>query len=90
MIKEKITSAEVLGTGISIMGVLYLGIRDSQFSSVYLKGDGIIIISMVLLTVYLALARKNRTGSPFWYYIVPLYFTGGLICLFIAILTDRI
>ncbi len=87
MVKEKITSLEILGTAVSIGGVIYLGFKDSHFSSSYLKGDGIIIISMVFLTLYLALARKNRSDTPFWYYIVPLYFTGGLVCLIMALLT---
>jgi len=87
MINERITALEILGSLLTVSGVFYLGARDSQYSSSYLLGDGIMIVSMLLLTFYLALARKNRSDTPLWYYIVPLYFTGGITCLIIAVLT---
>jgi len=81
MIREHLTKSELTGTALAITGSIYLGLKDSRYSIEYLTGDFYCFISMILVTLYLAFARLYRKSSRLWFYMVPLYFTGGLVCL---------
>lgn len=85
MIREKITLRELLGTLLALTGTFYLGLKDSHYAIEYLKGDILCFISMILITLYLAYARRYRRNTKLWFYMVPLYVTGGVICFFIAL-----
>ncbi len=81
MVGEKITLLEVIGSCLAIGGVIFLGIKDSGYSTEYLKGDATVITSMILLVLYLALGKRNRKKAPLWFYMVPVYLVGGILCL---------
>ncbi|MDC7234510.1 MAG: DMT family transporter [Spirochaetales bacterium] len=84
LIREKITPWEILGSILALSGALFLGLKDSRYAAEYIKGDVLCFIGMLFVTLYLALARRNRKNSPLWFYMIPLYMTGGIICLVIA------
>jgi drug/metabolite transporter (DMT)-like permease len=86
MIREKITLRELGGSILALGGALFLGLKDSSYSLSYIKGDILVFIAMILLTFYLALARKHRKDASLWFYTVPVYLTGGLVCLITSIL----
>lgn len=85
MIREKITKWELMGSILALTGTFYLGLKDSHYAVEYLKGDILCFISMIFVTFYLAFARRYRKNTRLWFYMVPLYITGGLVCFFIAL-----
>ncbi len=87
MLREKITKVELTGSVLALSGVFFLGTKDSEFASQYIKGDILVFLAMILVTLYLAFARKNRKNSLLWFYMVPLYVTGGLLCFIIGMIT---
>jgi drug/metabolite transporter (DMT)-like permease len=80
MIGEKIKKREIIGTVFTIMGLLVLVYSDYELSGEHLKGDIICLFSMILFTVYLALAKKNCHFDSMWLYIFPLYLVAGIFC----------
>ena len=87
LIRERITPIEITGSILALSGSFYLGAKDYSFASEYLKGDLLCFICMIFVTLYLALARSNRKNTALWFYMVPLYLTGGLVCMGIAVAT---
>jgi len=87
LIREKPAVREVLGTILALSGAFFLGLKDSRYAASYLTGDLLCFASMIFVTVYLALARRNRKKTRLWFYMVPLYITGGLLCLLFALIT---
>jgi drug/metabolite transporter (DMT)-like permease len=83
-LRERLTRAEVLGTFCAFAGGLVLAFSDYRYSPEHLPGDGICLASMLCLTVYLVLARRNRTFHSIWLYTVPLYAAGGVLCLVLS------
>jgi len=83
---ERVNLSEMIGTGISLGGIILLGISDLQVNISSLIGDILCFIAMVFGTFYLALARKNRSQRFIWIYLVPLYFIGGVFCLGVSLL----
>lgn len=81
MVREVITRGEVIGTVIALAGVGLLCGTDLGFSRQYVMGDGLCFVSMTMLAVYMALARRNRDFPSIWLYVTPLYLVAGLICL---------
>lgn len=87
LIRERITPVEIIGSILTLGGSFYLGAKDYGFASEYLKGDLLCFICMIFVTLYLAFARKNRKNTALWFYMVPLYLTGGIVCMTIAAAT---
>jgi len=87
MIREHLTKGEIIGSILAISGSIFLGLKDSQYALEYLTGDIYCFISMILVTLYLAFARLYRKTSRLWFYMVPLYFTGGIVCLIIGLIS---
>jgi drug/metabolite transporter (DMT)-like permease len=83
--REIINSREIVGTVFAISGVIILGWTDFRFSKEMLSGDLICFLSMILFTVYLALARKNKDHQSMFLYVVPLYFIAGLFSMAISL-----
>ena len=79
--RERLNRWELAGTVLAVAGLAVMAGSDLKLSSEYLTGDALCLVSMVLLTFYLALARRNSAGTPLWLYLVPLYYVGGLFCL---------
>lgn len=85
-LRERISRAEAGGTAIAFAGVLVLMVADFQYSQTHALGDAICFGSMLLYTVYLVAARKNRDLASVYLYIVPVYALAGLFCLLFAAL----
>lgn len=84
MIGEKITRAELAGTVLAIGGVALLAGADFNVSAEHFQGDMLCLLSMLFLTCYLVLSRKNRHVGSIWLYLVPVYAVGAALCLLTA------
>jgi len=78
-------SREIVGTAIASAGVAILAAADYRGDPGRFAGDVSCFVSMLLFTVYLALARRNNRAGRLWTYLVPLYLSGGLFCLVVAL-----
>ena len=83
--RQTLTRWEWLGTVLSVAGMLFLIFGDYQVSPQHVHGDLWCLLSLILLTYYLVLARVNRSIATIWLYIVPLYFFAGLFCLLVSL-----
>ncbi len=81
LVRERITRGEIAGTAVAIAGMLLLTAGAARVRREYLWGDLICFGSMVVFTAYLAMARRFRSGSSLWRYLVPLYAMAGLLSL---------
>ena len=79
--RERITRAEVVGTGIAILGLVVLTYHDLGAKGGSLAGNGVCVVSMLLFALYLALGRRNRDFPSIWLYVIPIYAQAALICL---------
>lgn len=84
-LREKVTRREVIGTLVSLAGVVWLASSDLGLDRRYLLGDLTCFGSMVLFSFYLVQARLNRDVPSLWLYLVPLYALAGLMCLAVAV-----
>ena len=84
MMGERVKKAEVVGTAIALTGVVIIGFSDSHLGRQYLRGDLLSFLSMVLLALYMAFAKKNKQQENLYIYMVPLYYIGALFCLFLS------
>ncbi len=85
MIRESLTLRELLGTAITLVGVAILAAGDLNLSGSNLLGDGMCVVSLILLSFYLTLGRRNRDFPSIWLYVVPLYFFAGISSFLIAV-----
>ena len=85
MIRERITKRELIGTALAVAGVLVLSAADFNVSRRYFWGDVLCFGSMLFLTFYLALGRRNKHLESIWLYVVPLFYIAGIMCFFIAL-----
>jgi drug/metabolite transporter (DMT)-like permease len=90
MIRERITRGELVGTALAVAGLVGLALADFHISREHLLGDTLCLVSMVFLTVYLALARWNRDVASIWVYTIPLYFVGGAACLAVGAVAETL
>lgn len=79
--KERINRQEIIGTIITLAGMVVLVGAKLDFSKPDFQGDLICFFSMLCYAAYLALGRKNGGRLSLWLYMVPLYFIAGMICL---------
>jgi drug/metabolite transporter (DMT)-like permease len=77
---EKLSILEWIATGFAICGLILMGSGDFRIGAAYFRGDVTCFVSMLFLTCYLALGRRNRNIPSIWLYLVPLYCFGGLFC----------
>jgi len=82
---ERVTRQEMIGTGITLTGVVLLTLSNLRISPENIPGDLLCLVSMLAFAVYLALGRRNGQRLTIWLYMVPLYWLAGLICLLIAV-----
>ncbi len=83
--REFITRGEGAGTAVALLGVVLLLYSDLHYNQTYFTGDLVCFFSMVIYTMYLAFARRNREIPSIYLYVVPLYFVAGAICLLIGL-----
>ncbi len=81
MTRELITRREVVGTLLAIAGVAVLTGADIHVGKSTLPGDLTCFLSMIFLSAYIALARRNNRQPTVWLYVVPLYWFAGLLSL---------
>jgi len=82
-----ITRREIIGTLVAIAGVVALTGPNLRIGGETLAGDLMCLFSMVLLSLYLALAAKNNRQPSVWLYVVPLYWIAGLTALTVYLVT---
>lgn len=85
MIREKITTAEIAGTIVSLAGLALLSGADFNLSRDYFWGDVLCLVSMLVMTWYMALGRRNRQIASTWLYVVPLYYVAGIFCFLVSL-----
>ncbi len=85
LVREKPTRYEWLGTALALVGVALLAGKDLHFSQESFFGDLVCAGSMLCLTSYLALARKNRDFPSIWLYLVPLYFVAFVVSFVVSL-----
>jgi len=85
MARELPSRAEVAGTAIAIAGIAILASLDFRLERAHFGGDLVCLLSMFLYAAYLALARRRAPSEGIMAYLVPLYLSGGLFCLIVAL-----
>ncbi|MEM7790320.1 MAG: DMT family transporter [Verrucomicrobiota bacterium] len=83
--KERLSLGGWIGTAFAISGIFILAGTDFNTSPQYFFGDIVCFLSMILFALYMALAKRNRTVPSIYLYIVPIYFSAGILCLGIGI-----
>lgn len=84
--REKVTRMELIGSGLTLAGLVILTAANVTVDPGQVTGDLICFGSMLAFAAYLSLGRKNGPRLSLWLYMVPLYFISGLICLACAAL----
>ena len=78
--QESINRREIVGTLVTLAGVVLLTINDVIVATGSARGNWVCFVSMLLFACYLALARRNRRLPSLWLYVVPVYRTAALTC----------
>lgn len=86
MVSEKPKAREVIATVIAMSGLSLMMSEDLQMDAQYLRGDILAFASMIMLTLYLVLAKRHRALPSIWLYVVPVYAAAGVICLPVAVM----
>lgn len=85
LIGERVERREIIGTVLTLGGVVLLTARDALAADGTPAGNLVCFGSMLLFTAYLALGRRHRTVPSLWLYLVPVYCLAGLFCGAIAL-----
>jgi drug/metabolite transporter (DMT)-like permease len=83
--RERINAREVLGTALTVAGLAILGWNDFHLNPATFAGDLLSFVSMLFYALYLALAKRHNTLPSNQLYVVPLYYTAGLLCMLFAL-----
>ena len=83
--REGINRREVIGTLVTLAGVLLLTVNDVVASTGSAPGNLMCFISMLLFACYLALGRRYRHLPSIWLYVVPVYRTAALTCALVSL-----
>ena len=86
VLRERVHRLELAGTLLSVAGLLVLATDDFRFERERFSGDLTCFASMLFFTLYLVLARRNRTFPSIWCYVTPLYLVSGLLSCGMALL----
>jgi drug/metabolite transporter (DMT)-like permease len=85
LLGERINRREILGTALTLVGIVVLTARDVLTGGGDLLGNLVCFGSMLLFAWYLALGRRNRDYPTLWLYVVPVYAFAAVICLVAAL-----
>lgn len=77
---EQVNRRELIGTAITIAGVLIITTHDAIATTGSFVGNLICLVSMLLFAGYLALGRRHRHLPSLWLYVVPVYRTAAITC----------
>jgi drug/metabolite transporter (DMT)-like permease len=81
MYKDVLQRREWLATLLAVAGLGILAADNLRLSAGHLAGDAICLLSMFLLALYLALARRHSALPSIWLYVVPVYAVAGITSL---------
>lgn len=81
---ERVTAREWVATGLAVGGLAILFAADFHLSAETVWGDVVCFVSMVLLAVYLVLAKRFRHHPTTLLYVTPLYAIAGVAALAIT------
>ena len=84
-LNEKINRREALATAVVLIGLVVLGSSDYKINPTYFKGDLLCFVSMLFVSIYLVLGRKNLAKINLWLYMVPVYFYAFCFCFLFAL-----
>lgn len=85
--RERVNRRELIATAIAVAGLVLLVSSDLVVSPSFLVGDGLALLAMVMLTIYLSMSRRLTHLPSIWLYVVPMYTFGGLVLLVIGVAT---
>lgn len=80
LIKEPVSRREILGTCVSLSGVVILSANAFSIDPQFLWGNVVCFASMTTFAAYLAYGRINKDFPSIWLYMVPIYALASLIC----------
>jgi len=78
--REKVNQREIIGTTITIAGVLLITTHDALAANGSFVGNIVCLISMLLFAGYLAFGRRHRHLPSLWLYVVPVYRVAAITC----------
>ena len=87
LLRERASLLELVATAIGVGGVAVLAAGDLSAAGAMLRGDGLCVVAMLALAVYLALSRRRPVGS-LWLYVAPLYAIAGTACVPVALVLE--
>ncbi len=73
VLKENITTNQVIGIIIAVIGAVIIGLVDSSSGTETLYGDFLAFIGAVAVAVYLIIGRKSRSNLNTFSYVVIVY-----------------
>ncbi|MEO1495875.1 MAG: DMT family transporter [Planctomycetota bacterium] len=79
LVSEKVTRRELIATAVSSAGLVLLFVADFRVSACTLAGDAVCLGSMVMLAIYLVLARRYRHHPTTLLYVTPLYAVAAIV-----------
>jgi drug/metabolite transporter (DMT)-like permease len=78
--RERVNRAELVGSGLALLGLIVLAGGSVQVSLLSLNGDLLCGLSMFLAVGYLVSARRSNRRDAMFSYIVPLYLVASALC----------
>lgn len=85
-VREKPTRVELLATVMAVAGVILQCSFDFSTNKEYFLGDVICFFSLLAVSLYVALGRRNQHLPSLWLYVVPIYAIAGGLCMLVAVL----
>ena len=83
---ERVNRREVYGTLIALTGLGVLAFTDFDADPGHFYGDMVCLAAMVMLALYMALARRNSGRfANNWLYAVPVYFVASASCVVVRL-----
>ncbi|MEN0112064.1 MAG: DMT family transporter, partial [Planctomycetota bacterium] len=76
---ERVTTREVKATLLAVAGLVILFVNDYRLSGDSFRGDLICFGSMLLMSVYLTLAKRFRHHPTTLLYVTPLYLSAAVV-----------
>ncbi len=75
---------ELIGTAAAMAGVLVLTGDKLSLDGATVTGDLICFGSMLFFALYIAYGKRNNRQKTVWLYVVPLYWTAGILALVLS------
>ncbi|MEN1680972.1 MAG: DMT family transporter [Planctomycetota bacterium] len=79
VVGERVTRWELLATATAGVGLAILFVSDYRLSAESFRGDLICFGSMLLMALYLVLAKRFRHHPTVWLYVAPVYASAAVV-----------